>query len=116
MLLCINDSAGLAHGETGEALQDGMTLEDYGIESDITLDGIWSFKDQTHNPQLVKGLAHTDERHQVCSSKLTVAFQTRSCILNTYHLRAICLVELRTARTPSTAAGAPPTNLFQSTI
>lgn len=41
-----------------------MTLEDYNIESDITLDGIWSFKDQTHNPQLVKNLAHTDERHQ----------------------------------------------------
>ena len=62
MLLII--CAGLAHGKTGEALRDGMTLQDYDIHSDITLDGIWSFKDQTHNPQLVKGLTHTDERHQ----------------------------------------------------
>jgi hypothetical protein len=54
----------LAHGETGEVLQDGKTLKDYGISSDITLDGIWSFKDQTHNPQLAQGLQDTDERHQ----------------------------------------------------
>jgi hypothetical protein len=64
MYVLLATCAGLAHGKTGEALQDGMTLQDYGIESDITLDGIWSFKDQTHNPQLVKGLVHTDERHQ----------------------------------------------------
>ena len=54
----------LAHGETGEVLQDGKTLKDYGISSDITLDGIWTFKDQTHNPQLALQLPHTHERHQ----------------------------------------------------
>ena len=54
----------VAHGDTGEVLQDGLSLQDYGITQDVVLDGEWSFKDQTHNPQLALQLPPDHERHQ----------------------------------------------------
>jgi|EP01049_Picozoa_sp_SAG25_P006242 hypothetical protein len=39
-------------------------LADYGITEDVVLDGYWSFKDQTHNPQLALQLPPEHERHR----------------------------------------------------
>eukprot|EP01052_Picozoa_sp_SAG31_P036196 SAG31_NODE_4480_length_3200_cov_1.900355_3_plen_136_part_00 len=55
----------LLDGSTGEILQDGRSLAEYGIERDTVLDGQWSFADQVSDVHISLALTRLILTHLV---------------------------------------------------